>query len=193
MKNITSSRLLSALALLLFGCVPSVNPLYTEQTLTFEPKLLGTWFEKDAAKDAWIFTAAGEKKYNLTIREEDDKSSPMIARLVKLDTNMFLDLALETKSLEDLPVGAFYKSAIVPGHLIIKVGKIGETLELSLPQNDWLKEELRKKPESLAHTLLEDDRVVLTASTADLQNFFKKHARTAGLWGDPGVLKKRSP
>src|SRR5947199_2886443 len=48
-----------ALVVLMTGCVRSVNPIYTEGDLTFDPGLLGAWLEKDG-KDIWIFEQAGD-------------------------------------------------------------------------------------------------------------------------------------
>ena len=36
-----------ALVVLMTGCVRSVNPIYTEGDLTFDPGLLGAWLEKE--------------------------------------------------------------------------------------------------------------------------------------------------
>ncbi len=37
----------------------------------------------------------------------------------------------------------------------------------------------------------ETDRVVITASTAELQAFMKKHSQTDGAWGKPGKMKRQ--
>ena len=42
MRKIMMLMSFSAL-LVLTGCVPSLQPLYTEEDLTFDPALLGTW------------------------------------------------------------------------------------------------------------------------------------------------------
>ena len=61
MKRIILSA--TGLALILVtGCiVTSVNPLYTEKDLVFDPALVGAWSEGEG-KDTWAFEKAGEKK-----------------------------------------------------------------------------------------------------------------------------------
>ena len=39
------------LAVALAGCIPSLHPLFTEDDLIFEPKLLGTWAKSKETKE----------------------------------------------------------------------------------------------------------------------------------------------
>ena len=177
---------LVACAFLLTACVPSLHPLYTKETTVFREELIGIWKEKPQEEDdaSWTFQKGEEKSYKLTIQNKEAKSH-FDARLVKLGEHLFLDLQPDGKSLEDAKVEDFYKAALVPGHLIIKV-KLGEKLEMQLLEQDYIK----NNPKALAHTIVDSDRVVITASTAELQAFMKKHAETDELWGDPGVMQK---
>jgi hypothetical protein len=182
--------LLPLLALTLFfvACVPSLQPLYTAETTVFREELIGIWKEEPQKEDSWTFTKGENNTYKLTIRE-DNSSSILEAHLVKLGEHLFLDLYPASEPLENAKFGAFYRAALVPGHLIIKV-KLGEKLQLQLTEQERLSEFLKANPKALAHTFVEGDRLVLTATTAELQAFFKKHADTKTLWGDPGELHK---
>ena len=60
---------LALTGLMLAGCVPSLNPLYTEEDLIFEPKLVGVWAENAEAKERWTFEQAGEKDYRVIDRK----------------------------------------------------------------------------------------------------------------------------
>ena len=177
-----------ALALLLSACVTSLHPLYTPDTTVFREELVGIWKEKPDDDESWTFTKADNNSYKLVIKE-DDESSVLHARLVKLGDNHFLDLAPDGDMLKNAKIGGFYHATLVPGHLILKV-KLGDKLELNLLDHDKLKKFLAANPKALAHTLAEDDRLVITAPTAELQAFFKKHSASAELWGDPGVMQK---
>lgn len=171
---------------LLTACVPSLHPLYTKETVVYREELVGIWKEKPQEADdaSWTFQKGEEKSYKLTIQSKEAKSH-FDARLVKLGEYLFLDLQPNGQTLEEANVDDFYKAALVPGHLIMKV-KLGEKLEMRLLEQDYIKED----PKALAHTVVDSDRVVITASTAELQAFVKKHAESDEVWADPGVMQK---
>ena len=53
-------KLLTLSFLVMFtSCVPSLNPVYTEQDLIFDSALLGVWTDKDS-KETWELTKADE-------------------------------------------------------------------------------------------------------------------------------------
>ena len=177
MKTKYFNPVLAGAALLVVGCLPSVQPLYTEKDLVFKKELVGSWVDNAASADKrerWKFTAAEEKTYRLEIRDGNGRDGVMIAHLVKLDTGHYLDLQADPEFLEE-KAAAWYQFALVPGHVFFKVGGIGEKeLILSAPDFDWIDERLKKMPESLAHCRTKD-RMTLTATTAELQAFIVKH------------------
>jgi hypothetical protein len=179
---------LVALAVLLTACVPSLQPLYTPDTIVFREELIGIWKEKPDDEDSWTFSKGENNTYNLNLREKD-ASSLFDVRLVKLGEHHFVDLSPKGDALEAAKLGDFYRAALVPGHLIIKV-KLGAKLEMQILQPENLDKMLKADPKILAHTYVESDRLVLTATTADLQAFIKKHAESKELWGDPAVMQK---
>ena len=180
---------LFALAVLLSACVPSLQPLYTPETTIFREELVGIWKEKpQEEEESWTFTKGEDNTYQLNIRDKDQLSTHEV-RLVKLDNHLFLDLFPNQAALENTKLGDFYRASLVPAHLIIKV-KLGAKLELQLMQPEKLEELLKAAPKTLAHTYVAKDRLVITASTAELQAFIKKHADSKDLWGDPGVMEK---
>ena len=174
--------------ILLAACIPSVNPLYTDDTTVFRQELLGVWKEKPDSDESWNFTKAENNTYTVVIQDKESTSS-FSARLVKLDDSLFLDLLPTEDVLEKAKVGGMYRVALIPGHLFAKV-KLGKNLELQMLHPDRFKEFLDANPKALTHSLPEKDRLVITASTEELQKFFKKHGETRILWGDPGVFQK---
>ena len=179
---------LVAVAILLTACVPSLQPLYTPETTVFREELIGIWKEKPDDEDSWTFTKGENNTYNLALREKD-ASSLFEARLVKLGEDHFLDLYPKGDALEAAKLGDFYRASLIPGHLILKV-KLGAKLEMQLLEPENLDKMLKADPKALAHTYVESDRLILTASTAELQAFIKKHADSKDLWADPGVMQK---
>lgn len=179
-----ATLVLFGLAWLLTGCVPTaVHPLYNAADVVQDPTLLGVWQDKPDGKESWTFTARESKGYNLVIRS-DDQEAVFVAHLFKLGNERFLDLYPElsalTKKLEQNP----YNGALIPGHLFFRVRATEPKLRLSSMGLEWLTQQLKRDPKLIAHVLLPEDRVVLTAGTDALQAFLKQQASNAEAWND---------
>jgi len=184
---------------LLTGCiVTSVNPLYTEKDLVFDPALVGAWSQAEG-KDTWAFEKAGEKKYKLLHTDEKGRIGEFEAHLLKLDKYQFLDLYLiDPGEKEEWQINQLAAVAMImrPGHLFFKVPQIQPTLQLSALHEDWLQKLLEKDPKAIRHERIQfgtnDYRNVLTAETKDLQKFVLKYADSGEAFGDkPGELKRK--
>jgi len=177
------------LTLVVAGCVPSLNPLYTEKDLVFDAALVGVWSEKEDASETWAFEKTGEKEYRL-VYTADGKTGEFEAHLLKLGNTLFLDLYPDGKSLDELNRNDFYKSHLIPGHTFAKVTRIEPTLQMGFLNPDWLKELSEQNPKAIRHEKV-SDRIVLTASTRELQEFVLKNLNTKGAFGDePSNLKR---
>ncbi len=172
------------------GCVPSLNPLYTKQDLVFEAALVGVWAEDDAGKDTWAFERSGEEGYRL-VYASDGKKGEFEVHLLKLGKTQFLDLYPDDAALSDLNRNDFYKAHLIAAHTFAKVTQIEPNLRMAFLNPDWLKEHLQKNPKAIRHEKINDDRIVLTASTKELQEFVLKHAGEA--FGDASDLKRKKP
>jgi len=193
----------AGLALVLVtGCiVTSVNPLYTEKDLVFDPALVGAWSE-DNDENTWAFEKTGEKKYKLLHTDEKGRTGEFEAHLLKLGKYQFLDLHLiDPGEKEEWQINELAAVAIIrrPGHLFFKVTQIQPTLQLSALHEDWLKKLLEKDPKAIQHERIQfgsdntnDCRYVLTAGTKALQKFVLKYADSEEAFGDkPGELKRK--
>lgn len=178
-----------AVGLVLAGCVPSLNPLYTEKDLIFDPALVGVWSEQDDSQETWAFEKTGEKQYKLVYTEQG-KAGEFEVHLLKLGNTLYLDFFPESDGLKDSKRNDFYLSHFVPGHMFAKVTQIEPTLRLAVMNPDWLKKLLEKNPKAIDHQGISDDRIVLTASTKDLQKLVTANANEA--FGDPTTLKRRA-
>ena len=49
---------------------------------------------------------------------------------------------------------------------------------------------MKDYPEALKHERRENDSVVLTATTRDMQEFFVKHLETPKAYGEPSTMKR---
>jgi hypothetical protein len=188
----------AALALLsLTGCiVTSVNPLYTQKDLVFDPALIGAWSEGEG-KGTWVFEKAGEKKYKLLHTDEKGRTGEFEAHLLKLGKYQFLDLHLrDPGEKEEWQINELAAVAIImrPGHLFLKVSQVEPVLQVSPLSEDWLNKLLEKDSKAIQHEKIQfgsDARNVLTASTKELQKFVLKYAESTDAFGDtPGELKR---
>lgn len=200
------------LAALLGGCVPilSLHPLFTEEDVVFEEKLLGTWLDDSTPSEmTWEFArldpTASErlreelgdqikKFYRLSITDKEGRKGSLAACLVKLKDRLFLDVfpdkfpSGETDMEKTkLMYNAFF---FVPAHTFLRVDSIGEQLTLRLTMDDRLKELLEAEPDAVKFTLV-DDLPILTASTKELQAFVVKYAGDERLFpGDVTLVHK---
>ena len=184
----------TAAGLILAGCfVPSVNPLYAEKDLVFDPALLGTW-GKPEEQDRSIFTWDGNKAYLWQVCDKDGTNA-FRAHLVQLGERRFLDAVLTRTPAEWEGLG---RAAVVvrPAHIFFQVELTNSTLRLNALSYEWLDKLLKQDPKVLAHERItepdhfEDDRVLLTASTAALQGFFRKHAHDPEAFTDGDALPR---
>lgn len=179
----------AAAAGVLTACIPSVYPFYTAKDISFDPHLVGDWQDQngsDSDVENWKFEAAADKVYKLTVTEKEGKKGQFEAVLFKLGDQRFLDIIPSdcdyAKDQADLVAASMF-----PGHLLIHVSQIGPELKMAMTDFDWLQKHLESNPTALAHHE-EDKRIVLTASTSDLQQFILKHLAGGELFGDTGTL-----
>ena len=178
MRNKLSLLLLGILSLSATGCVWSVHRLYTEETVVFEPALVGTWATAGEEKVA-IVKAGEEKSYEITYRDKDVGEGVAVnyrAHLVRLGEFLFLDVQPDKKTVDDLmemkPV--WY---LLPTHTFYRVQLRGDAVTVSLV-DDKLVTKSGQPP--LAHERIDEkdgeDGYLLTASSAELRAGLAKRA-----------------
>ena len=190
MKN----RILLLACLALAGCVPSWNPFYTEKDLVFDPALVGAWRPveaKESSKEAWVFTKAGDKLYQLAQADEEGRKAVFEARLFKLKDHLFLDLYLTKVESDDLKVNAWASFSLVPAHLLLKVEQIQPALKLAAMNPDWMQKFLKKSPDAITHRVVSDGNIVLAASTGELQEFILAHLSDKDCFGGTMEMKRK--
>lgn len=173
------------IALLLASCVQSLHPLYTEKDLIFEPALVGTW--ESEGGNLWIFLKSDEKSYDLVYTEKETPAK-FSAHLVKLGNYRFLDLYPMSVDLKN----DLQQASILYTHTIFRVWLEKDTLRLAILEHDWLKKMVDEKKVSVKHEVV-DKRVVLTASTGELQQFILAHADNPEAFPKPktGLTRRR--
>jgi hypothetical protein len=177
--------------LLLTACIPSVNPFYTADDVTFEPALVGEWTTRDKSKEPqhWKFEGGEDKAYALTVTDDEGRLGYFKATLFRLQDHRFLDL-IPTKCEYATNQVELVGLAIIPGHLLVHVAQVEPELKMAFCDFDWLEKHLKKNPQALAHVGEGEPPVVLTASTAELQQFLMQHLATGELFSEYGELTR---
>lgn len=153
--------------LLLTGCMEMLHPLYTKDDLTFDPALVGVWEPRDPDDGSLLeFRKKGDKAYTLIITDEDENDKPGLweARLLELEGHRFMNL-----------------NHPKIGFVLLKVESIKPRLKLVFMSDGWLSRHLEDHPGALKHKV-ENDVVVVTASTEELQKFVLKHVDNEAAW-----------
>ena len=100
------------LAVVLSGCVLSVDPVISESGATFDPRLLGMW-EEVSGSDRAVVSRAAENTYAIEYTS-DGKVGRFEARLGRLGDRLVLDVWPAPRD-KDLPQP--YAGLLVAGHL----------------------------------------------------------------------------
>jgi hypothetical protein len=183
MKKTLLPAIATALVLL-SACLPSLHPFYTDEDLTFDSRLVGSWGPKGAdTVERWVFRPADEKTYHLDIVEREGKTGEFDAHLLKLGPHLFLDLI--PRSVKPDPSQADMVAwSLIPGHLLARVYQIEPTFKMALMDFKWLEEFLKANPAALTHQIVQND-LVLTAGTRQLQQFVLAHLGSDELFKSP--------
>jgi hypothetical protein len=175
------------LAFVWAGCVvSSVYPYYTDKDVTFDAKLVGEWSQNNETKEFWKFAKDGDNRYAVQFTDSDKVTTDLEGRLFQLNGQRYLDL-----------LGKDQKLSTIPVHALIKVLLTDSELTLTTINYDWMDELLKKSPAALRHHRIragdgpDDYRLILTADTAELQNFVIKNQATEAAWTKSDPMKRR--
>ncbi|MBI1902555.1 MAG: hypothetical protein HYS13_15750 [Planctomycetia bacterium] len=169
MKTRSARFWLAALALLA-GCVPSLNPVYKEKEVRFDPSVLGVWGQPES-KARWEFTKHDESSYALAYTDEEGRKGRFIARLADIDGTLFLDLFPQEAEAE---ASGFYKFHLIPIHTIYLVRRVQPELELAAIDYKWLDNFLTEHPDAIPHATF-NGRKLITAPTESVREFVLAH------------------
>ena len=179
-----------AVAALVTGCIPSLHPLYTDQDLVFEPRLVGTWVGEDE-DDTWVFEKSGEKQYELTFTE-DGVPAKFEVHLVNLGGSLFMDFYPQELDIEADTDNEFYWLHWIPAHTFARVSIEEDVLRMEMLDADWVDTSLAEGEVKIKHERV-NDNIVLTASTKKLQPFMLECTEDEDAFADPTEMKRQKP
>jgi len=198
------------LALILSGCVftLSIHPFYSDETLVFEPGLVGTWVEEkkpgeNQPKQKWPtlwtfrrseFEEDGKKRegYEVLIDDEGFISEFKVFAF-RVGDCLFLDLYPQ----EGGALTPMYAFHVIAAHTVWRVSLDKGVLQMSDLDKQWLAGTIDAKKVDIAHTRLgkgtPSDTVILTAPTDALQGLLKQCSATAASFGEAQKLQRWKP
>ena len=206
----TKKFLFYLLAGILGGCIPvmSLHPLYTEEDVVFEEKLVGLWVDDSNNTLEFKSVEKPENAYELVYSDNEGKKGSFVAHLVKLQNTLFLDIfpnqfpckdeeeehqlvedkiILTVKVLMKWHYNAFF---FVPFHTFIKINSIEPQLKMQLTDDEDMGKLLKEDPNAVRHELVED-KPLLTASTKELQAFVLKYADDSRVFSKEIILTRK--
>ncbi len=195
----TKKSLFYVFAVLLGGCVPvlSLHPLYTEEDVVPEKRLLGTWVDDpNKTGTTWQFSTIQEPEnaYKLVFSDDEGKKGSFVARVVKLQDRLFLDIypsELPWEADDPNKMDWLYNSFfLIPAHTFLKMDAVEPQLKMRLTLESEMKELLTEKPDAVKHTSV-GERLVLTAPTKELQAFVLKYADDSRVFTDEITLSRK--
>jgi uncharacterized protein (UPF0128 family) len=192
----TKKILFYLLAALLGGCVPvmSLHPLFGEKDVVFNEKLIGTWVEEpNEGNTIWEFKRAdiNENAYQLIFSDKEGKKGLFTTHLVRLKDKLFLDICPAEQQDSNKIEWAFNTLLLIPAHTFIKVNSIEPQLKMQITDDEKMKEFLKADPNAIKHEFLDEQSLILTASTKELQAFVLKHADDSRVFIEAMVLSRK--
>jgi hypothetical protein len=189
-------------ALFFSGCVIwSFYPLYTEKDLFENDILTGTWTDGDSLQWKLEHPESGnpkvtdKKTYELHLTDYDKKETIYKVNIIQLEGIYFLDfyiseLAGANNSDSDAKL-SYWNLHVIPVHTFAKLTVANNTLQINWFDGEWLKEQIEAKKIKIAHEKNEEI-LLLTARTADLQQLVVKHANNEKAFkeGLSAILKR---
>ncbi|MCB0571020.1 MAG: hypothetical protein KDC66_14700 [Phaeodactylibacter sp.] len=172
-------------ALLLQSCIPSIYPLYSDDTQVFRKEALGAWKGDDWL---WTFEQSEGPVYQLNFSDEDEQATFEV-HLVKLGDYFFFDFYSLTPKYDEQDAAII--APWIRTHSFAKVEFSGKQMTVYFFDTNWLSQLIKQRKIRIKHETTTDGNIVLTAPTRDLQEFVKKYAGEKEAFADPIVFNKR--
>lgn len=188
--------LIIVIGIILFisGCIPSLHPLYFDKDRITLDEIEGNWISDE--DDGWEFVKdKNQPSYTLRITEDttglfrnsDIQTMFFEANIVKLGDTYFIDLYPgDNEEIENM--ADFLAIHLVPAHTFLKLEIVGDQLLIYYLSPDWLQNLIESHKIRIKHEVVDEDQIILTASTKELQKFITKYSHDEEAFSDPVIL-----
>jgi hypothetical protein len=180
-------RLVPILAALLLSSaclVLSLEPSYDDDSLGWDPDLIGVW--QDADDNASIKIEAAEWRLYRVHYEHPSEKGDVTGVLTIVGDEHFLDL---------MPArGQDRGSFLLPAHLIVRVDRAGDELVLTPLSYDWFVERLRagRTPGAgLSAVFDQKQNALIVSATARLRAWVRAQPKDSSVWGAPATFTRQ--
>lgn len=174
--------------LFLSGCwVPSLNALFEDSDIVYDPGLEGLWVANDGSASI-TFTRDGQAKcYKVVYWEEGgskfgpehDETTKLYACLGRIGNSTFLDVTAG----DDQNFTEALAAHLAATHTFWRIELGTDTLSMQTLKNEWFDEMAKKKKLGLAY-VPQKDHILLTASTPVLKDFFKRNGSSREIYDE---------
>jgi hypothetical protein len=181
------------LLIFLSSCLTTLHPIFTEQDLAYDPKLIGTWtIEREGNKEIVIISNLAtensvelpgnisdikEKGYLISYQhEQGGNPERYIAFLARIGKYLYLDYYPAYKK-EDQYIDEFFGAHLVKMHTSYRVEILNDgRFELSQLDGSYVENLIDQKKIRINHEMGAYDNIVITASTSELQKYLIKYS-----------------
>ena len=193
--------LLVGILILINGCIPSIYPLYSDDTIAFEESLVGEWWEKDGGitdtfgqttYPLWRFEKGKNGNYyNLIHTPTDEAPSIYEVHLVQLGNQYYFDFYPDGDQTSLDGLDDFLQIHLFPVHTFAKVEIEEDQVVFHMFDTDWLQNLIEQRKIRIRHEET-NDMILLSAGTKELQQFVEKYGDDPSAYIDPIVLLRDS-
>jgi hypothetical protein len=183
-KRLSFVIVLMAAACALQGClVLSLHPAYDDDSIAWEPSLVGDWRDADDVSTLHVERAEW-RSYKIHYEHPSEKG----------DLTAYLTIVGDDRYLDVTPVrGTDWGSFVVPVHDVLRVALDGDTLTLTPLSYDVLSARLRSgraAGANLAAVLDQKQNVLITSPTAQLRAWLRSTPAASAVWGAPATFTR---
>ncbi len=166
------------------GClVLSLHPAYDDESIAWDPGLVGNWRDADDMSTLRIETAEW-RSYRIHYEHPSEKGD-LTGYLTIIGDERYLDLTPAR--------GQDWGSFLLPVHAVLRATLDGDTLTLTPLSYDELSARRRagRAPApGLAAVFDQKQNVVLTSPTASLRAWLRNTPASNAVWGAPATFKR---
>jgi hypothetical protein len=151
------------------------------------------WSDNDKKNTLAVTGDADHKMYEVLYTDVDkNKTGRFEVHLAKVQDQLIADIAPAEPKLNDSEV---YLAHLIPVHSFMLVTYDQQSMHVKTMSDDWFKKFVSDHPDAIKHETLEgnDDNIILTAPTDQLQAFILKNVNTEGAFGDATEFRHTSP
>lgn len=174
--------LLLLCAVLIGGCVRSINPVLEDAQVGEYPELAGKWVAADGSGTNFELEPDG-KTFRISPMDDDGKQGSFMLRVGKVGKLTVLECRPA-----DLPenLSHEYKAQLMPTYTFAVLTQTQPKVMARTLKPDWLDRYVAEHPQELPMARVGRESIIV-ASTGQLQAFIEKHWSTEEAWTDVTV------